>query len=492
MAKKALLEDLTTGNFAKELSISEGKIPPNAIEFEKLVIGSILIDRRALETLLEVFGENGHCFYDPRFAAIYEAAVSMFKRQIPIDIATIIQELKRTEKLSIAGGDLFIIDLTMGVSSSAHLEYHARMVYEKYILRSLINKSAKTIDYSYKETTDVFELLDANRKALDEIYDALNQSEQSKEAVNVHKAVVSGIGKQEEQGGKIPIHYKDLASQMAITEGNFIVVAARSGVGKSTFAMNLATTTALGGLPAAVFSLEMGADELHKRAISNICGVSFYRLVNDKLHNEEIQKIFTESAVIEKMPLYYDESTELFSICSKIRKLSKKGVKYFVIDYLQIVKVNLGRNATREQEVSTITRTLKQLARDLKIVIIGLAQLLRSIDARAVKRPQISDLRESSSIESDADIVMLLYRPEMYKVAEWDREWDGVNGLPTTGEMEINVAKYRNGQPFQTRVKFWGDFQRIMNLNDDAQYYNPVPYSDAPAAKNDDDDNFNY
>lgn len=492
MAKKALLEDLTTGNFAKELSISEGKIPPNAIEFEKLVIGSILIDRRALETLLEVFGENGHCFYDPRFAAIYEAAVSMFKRQIPIDIATIIQELKRTEKLSIAGGDLFIIDLTMGVSSSAHLEYHARMVYEKYILRSLINKSAKTIDYSYKETTDVFELLDANRKALDEIYDALNQSEQSKEAVNVHKAVVSGIGKQEEQGGKIPIHYKDLASQMAITEGNFIVVAARSGVGKSTFAMNLATTTALGGLPAAVFSLEMGADELHKRAISNICGVSFYRLVNDKLHNEEIQKIFTESAVIEKMPLYYDESTELFSICSKIRKLSKKGVKYFVIDYLQIIKINLGRNATREQEVSTITRTLKQLARDLKIVIIGLAQLLRSIDARAVKRPQISDLRESSSIESDADIVMLLYRPEMYKVSEWDRDWDGVEGLPTTGEMEINVAKYRNGQPFQTRVKFWGDFQRIMNLNDDAQYYNPVPYSDAPAAKNDDDDNFNY
>ena len=196
--------------------------------------------------------------------------------------------------------------------------------------------------------------------------------------------------------------------------------------------------------------------------------------------------------MIEKMPLYYDESTELFTICSKIRKLHKKGVRYFIIDYLQIVGVNLGKGSTREQEVAFITRTFKQLARELRVVIFGLAQLLRDIDKRAIKRPTLADLRESSAIEADADIVMLLYRPEIYKVTEWDREWDGVPNLPTKGELEINVAKYRNGQPFEVRVKFWGDFQRIMNITDEAQYYNPVPFSTSSQDKVVDDNNFWY
>lgn len=489
--KKEPLGDIVNGNFAKELSITSGKMPPNAVDFEKLIIGTLLVDRKAIDILIEVLGTSGKCFYDPRFVLIYEAATSMHKRQIPIDMMTIIQELKRLEKLNLAGGDHFIIDLTMGVSSSAHLEYHARIVYEKFILRSLINKSANTIDYSYRESTDVFELLDANRKALDEIFDDLNQSQQSVEATKVHMAVVSNIGKKEKSGNKIPIHYKDLASEMTIEDGNFIVIAARSGVGKSTLAMNFATTTALGGIPSAYISLEMSADELHKRAISNICNVSFYRLVNDKLREDEMTNIFSNS-VIEKMPLYYDESTELFTICSKIRKLHKKGVRYFIIDYLQIVGVNLGKGSTREQEVAFITRTFKQLARELRVVIFGLAQLLRDIDKRAIKRPTLADLRESSAIEADADIVMLLYRPEIYKVTEWDREWDGVPNLPTKGELEINVAKYRNGQPFEVRVKFWGDFQRIMNITDEAQYYNPVPFSTSSQDKVVDDNNFWY
>lgn len=484
--KKEPLGSLLEGNFAKELSISDGKMPPNAIEFEKLVIGTLLIDKAAFEVVEDTLSPQ--VFYDPRHSILFEAMVSMKKREIPVDMGTIIMELRRKEQLHLAGGDHYIIDLTMGVSSSAHIDYHAKLVYEKYILRGMINKSASTIDAAYKETTDVFDLLAENRKIFENFEDEITKMEKSATTLEINREVLANLNKP--AAATLQIYLKDLQANMSgWAFGSLVVVAARSGVGKSTFGMNIATKNALAGVPTGYISLEMSAAELHKRAIADICNVSFYRLMNGKLWDAEVTAIYENSDIIEKMPLYYDESIELFTICSKVRKMAKNGVKLVVIDYLQIIKCDLGRNASREQVVATITQTLKQLSRQLNIAIVGLAQLLRDVDKRAIKRPQISDLRESSSLESDADVVMLLYRPEIYKVDTWDCDWDGQRDLPTAGEMEINVAKYRNGAPFQIRVKFWGDHQRIMNVGDNGEYYNPVPFI-TEAKIVDDDDNF--
>lgn len=489
--KKEPLGSLLEGNFARELSISSGKMPPNAVDFETLIMGTLLIDKKAFEMIEDTLSPQ--VFYDPRHAVMFEAMQSMRKREIPIDLSTLIMELRKREQLNLAGGDHYVIDLTMGVSSSAHLEYHAKIVYEKYLLRGMINKSAATIDAAYKETTDVFDLLSENRKVLEKFDDEISQMKKSVTTLDINREVMANLNKP--AAATIPIYLKDLQSEMSgFALGSLTIIAARSGVGKSTFGLNLATKTALAGTPTGYVSIEMSASELHKRAVSDISDVSFYRLMNGKLWDKEIQDLFAKSDRVEQMPLYYDESVELYTICSKIRKMAKNGVKLVVVDYIQIIKLELGRNSTREQIVSTITQTLKQLAKTLNIAIVGLAQLLREVDKRGVKRPQISDLRESSSLESDADVVMLLYRPEIYKVTTWDCEWDGIRDLPTAGEMEINVAKFRNGAPFVCRVKFWGDHQRIMNLGDNGEFYNPVPFTTEtqPEMFNDDDDNFNY
>lgn len=483
--KKEPIGSLLEGNFAKELSISSGKMPPNAVEFETLIIGTLLIEKRAFELIEDTL--HPHVFFDPRHCILFEVITSMKKRELPIDLSTVIMELRKRGELDKAGGDHYIIDLTMGVSSSAHLEYHAKIVYEKYLLRGMINKSAATIDAAYKETADVFDLLAENRKVLEKFDDEITQMKKSETTLEINRKVIANLNKPAAE--TIPIFLKDLHNEMGgFSLGSYITLAARSGVGKSTLGLQIAAKTALGGVPTGYVSIEMSATELHKRAIADICDVSFYRLMTGKLWDEEIQKIFQRSDLVEKMPLYYDESIELYSICSKIRKMAKNGVKLVVVDYVQIVKLDLGRNATREQIVSTITQTLKQLAKQLNIVIIGLAQLLRDVDKRGIKRPQISDLRESSSLESDADIVMLLYRPEIYKITTWDEATDW-SGQDTAGQMEINIAKFRNGAPFQARVKFWGDHQRVINITDDAQYYNPVPFS-TESKQFDDDDNF--
>lgn len=487
--KPTTLGDLTTGNFAKELAISDGKKPPNAFEFEQLVIGALLADKTAFERVSETL--RPHTFYDPRHAIIYEAVASMSKRQIPLDMGTIIMELRRTEKLSNAGGDHYIIDLITAISSTAHLEYHAKIVYEKFILRAIINKSGASIDLAYRESTDVFDLLSEQRKVLDLIDDELNSMKSSETIQETHARVLEGL--KNPTASSIPIHYADLQEKIGGWPlGSFNVIGARSGIGKSTLGLNFALTTSLAGTPTGLITVEMTSIEVHKRAVSNICDVSFFRLITGKIQENEITKIYDNSSFIEKMPFYYDESVELYSICSKIRKMAKKGVKLVIVDYIQIVSLVLAGNATREQVVATICRVLKHLAKELQIVIIGISQTLKASDNRPSKRPMVSELRESSAIESEADIIMLLYRPEHYGITNWDVSWDGYKDLPTAGEMEVNVVKFRNGQPFVARLQFYGDRQRVMNLGQGKDFHNPVPFSESKEASlfEDDDDDF--
>ena len=459
--------------YGKEFAISQGKLPPQAVDFEKLILGTCLIDVKGLERSVFLFGENSDIFYDPRHGIIWATIYRMVSKRLPIDIATVIMELKRAGELEKAGGDHYIIDLTMGVSSSAHLEYHARIVMEKYFARVMQYNCYKTATELFSEKTDVFEQLDGLRGVVQGIEETLNKAKESTSTKDAHAEMLDNYKRNEPM--TVVIKYKDLNHELqGFQEGDFVIIGARPSIGKTAVGLNFATQTALQNTPVGVFSLEMSTRQLHQRVSANVCDVSFYRLYRKMLNEEEITRMYSEgAAMLEKMPLQYDESRNLFQILSKIRIMAKKGVKLIVIDYIQIVNTDGLKFGSREQEISFISRSLKSLALELKIVIMALAQVSRQVESRGVKRPTVADLRESGALEQDADIICLLYRPEFYGVKEWDTAWDGIPNQDTTGQIELQFAKYRNGSPFNARMRFWGDKMRLADFNSQSDYTNP-------------------
>ena len=296
-------------------------------------------------------------------------------------------------------------------------------------------------------------------------------------AKTAHLELMQGINDKKAVG--VSTGYRSLDDKgLNFKYGNLVVIAGRTGMGKSAVTLNFVKNFAYSGIPSAYFSLEMPELELHERLIANALDVSFYRLNNRKLTDEEKIRLIDRAGEIEDLPLYYDTTQKLSEIVGKIRFLVReRGVKVVAVDYLQQVDTDTNNIRLREQEVALISKTLKRLALQLNILIFAPAQLSRSVEQRPIKRPQMSDLRESGAIEMDADIVMLLYRPEYYKVDTWDREWDGIKGLKTDSEVEIQVAKFRNGTPFEERAKFWGDRQRIVDISDASMdFNNPVPF----------------
>ena len=465
MVQKETLSSLTHGNFAKELSISQGKIPPNALDFEKLIIGSCLIDKKGLDHAVDLL--NHEVFYDPRHQEIFKAIFHLFSNNHPVDLMTVIQELKRTEKLHAAGGDHYIIDLTMGVSSSAHIEYHVRIVLEKYILRSLINISANVIDSSYKESADVFELLDKTEQSFFEVtngtikkgFDTANTL--VKDAINKIKSL-----KDKEGLSGIPSGFKDIDKETGGWQPtDLIIIAARPAMGKTAFILSMARNiTVEHQIPMALFSLEMASVQLITRMIASETKISSDKLRKGTLNDEEWQKLFNNVSGLEKAPLYIDETPALsiFDFRAKCRRLvMQHGVKIIMVDYLQLMTANSGGKGVgnREQEISTISRSLKAIAKELNVPVIALSQLSRTVESRPDKRPQLSDLRESGAIEQDADIVSFIYRPEYYKFTEWP------DGTPSANQAELIIAKHRNGAVTDVRLSFHSKFAKFGDLD---------------------------
>ncbi|HFI4794558.1 TPA: replicative DNA helicase [Elizabethkingia anophelis] len=466
MAQKETLSSLTQGNFAKELSISQGKMPPNAVEFEKLVIGTFLIDKKALDFSIDLLTEK--VFYDPRHQEIYAAILKLYQDNHPVDMMTVIQELKREDRLNLAGGDSYIIELTLGVSSSAHIEYHVRIVLEKFILRSLINVSGNVIDQSYKESTDVFELLDEAEKSFFEItngtikkgFDTANSL--VKEALDKVKSL---RGKQGLSG--VPSGFKAVDKETGGWQpSDLIIIAARPAMGKTAFILSMARNIAVDqNIPLALFSLEMASVQLIMRMISSETGISSEKLRKGTLTDEEWERLFSNVSNLEKAPLYIDETPALsiFDFRAKCRRLvMQHGVKIIMVDYLQLMTAQSGKGGgNREQEISTISRSLKAIAKELNVPVIALSQLSRSVENRPGKRPQLSDLRESGAIEQDADIVSFIYRPEYYKIEYWEDE------TPSANQAELIIAKHRNGSTEDVRLAFHGSMARFGDLGED-------------------------
>ena len=470
MAQKETLSSLIHGNFAKELSISDGKMPPNAIDFEKLVIGTFLIDKKGLDHSIDLL--TAEVFYDPRHQEIFKAILKLFEGNHPVDLMTVIQELKKNERLSFAGGDHYIIDLTMGVSSSAHIEYHVRVILEKFILRSLINVSANVIDSSYKESTDVFELLDKAEQSFFEITNGTIKKGFDTANTLVKQAIETIKSLKDKEGiSGIPSGFKDIDKETGGWQNSdLIIIAARPAMGKTAFLLSMARNIAVEhNVPMALFSLEMASVQLITRMIASETGISSEKLRKGQMSDEEWQRLFSNVSALENAPLYIDETPSLsvFDFRAKCRRLvMQHGVKIIMVDYLQLMTASSGGKGVgnREQEIAMISRSLKAIAKELNVPVIALSQLSRSVETRPGKRPMLSDLRESGAIEQDADIVSFIFRPEYYKIATWDNDEDGAESS-TENQAELIIAKHRNGATADVRMSFHKNIAKFADLD---------------------------
>jgi replicative DNA helicase len=470
------------------ISLEKGKLPPQVLDLEEAVLGAMMIDKKGVDEVIDILQPDA--FYKEAHKYIFEAIVQLFTDTQPIDLLTVSAQLRKNAKLELAGGDFYLIQLTQKISSSAHIEFHSRIILQKFIQRSLIRISSDIIEESYDETTDVFDLLDKAESKLYEVTQGniKRSSETAQSLVLQAKKRIEEIANQKGLSG-VETGFTKLD---AITSGwqpsDLIIIAARPGMGKTAFVLSMARNIAIDfGHPVALFSLEMSSVQLITRLISSETGLSSEKLRTGKLEKHEWEQLSVKVKNLEKAPLFIDDSPSLsiFDLRAKARRLaSQHGIKIIIVDYLQLMTAGgNGKNGgNREQEISTISRNLKALAKELGIPVIALSQLSRAVETRgSSKRPLLSDLRESGAIEQDADIVSFIYRPEYYKIDEWDDEEQS----PSAGQAEFIIAKHRNGSLENVRLKFIGNLGKFDNLEDYSG-----SYDDLPSKMNHDDNPF--
>jgi replicative DNA helicase len=470
------------------INLEKGKLPPQVLDLEEAVLGAMMIDKKGVDEVIDILQPDA--FYKEGHKYIFEAIVQLFTDTQPIDLLTVSAQLRKNAKLELAGGDFYLIQLTQKISSSAHIEFHSRIILQKFIQRSLIRMSSDIIEESYDETTDVFDLLDKAESKLYEVTQGniKRSSETAQSLVLQAKKRIEEIANQKGLSG-VETGFTKLD---AITSGwqpsDLIIIAARPGMGKTAFVLSMARNIAIDfGHPVALFSLEMSSVQLITRLISSETGLSSEKLRTGKLEKFEWEQLSVKVKNLEKAPLYIDDSPSLsiFDLRAKARRLaSQHGIKIIIVDYLQLMTAggNGKGGGNREQEISTISRNLKALAKELNIPVIALSQLSRAVETRgSSKRPLLSDLRESGAIEQDADIVSFIYRPEYYKIEEWDDDEQS----PSAGQAEFIIAKHRNGSLENVRLKFIGNLGKFDNLEDYSG-----SYDDLPSKMNHDDNPF--
>lgn len=468
------------------ISLEKGKLPPQALDLEEVVLGAMMIDKKGVDEVIDIL--HPEVFYKEAHKHIFEAIFTLFEKSEPVDLLTVSTRLKKEGRLKSVGGEFYLIQLTQKVSSSAHIEFHARIILQKFIQRSLIKISNEIIEESYNEGTDVFDLLDTAESKLYEITQGniKRSSESAQNLVIQAKKRIEEIANKEGLSG-IPSGFSKVDK---LTSGwqpsDLIIIAARPGMGKTALTLSMARNMAVEhNIPVAFFSCEMSSVQLITRLISSETGLSSEKLRTGQLEKHEWEQLNVKVKSLENAPLFIDDtpSLSIFDLRAKARRLaSQHGIKIIMIDYLQLMTAGGSqKGGNREQEISTISRNLKALAKELNIPVIALSQLSRAVETRGgSKRPLLSDLRESGAIEQDADIVSFIYRPEYYKIDEWDDE----ERTPTAGQGEFIVAKHRNGGLDEIRLKFVGHLGKFENL--DTFEFSTEFHSRMNAAANDD------
>ncbi len=426
-----------------------GKVPPQSKDLEEAVLGAIMLEKSAFDSVVEIL--KPECFYVDANQRIYRAMQGLAQKSMPIDLLTVVEELKFREELEVVGGPYYVSKLTNAVVSSANIDAHSRIILQKFIQRELIRISGEIIGDAYEDSIDVFDMLDEAESKLFEI----TNNHLRKNFDDINTVLVKTIQRIEDMRSRdedITGVTSGFPSLDKVTYGwqptDLIILAARPAVGKTAFALNLARSAALNPVkPTAVafFSLEMSSSQLVQRILSAESEIWLEKISRGKLEEHEMKQLYKKG--IEKLssaPIFIDDTAALniFELRAKCRRLKNKhNVGLILIDYLQLMSGSSDRNSNREQEISKISRDLKGLAKELQVPIIALSQLSREVEKRkdGNKMPQLSDLRESGAIEQDADMVMFLYRPEYYDITA--NEF----GESNKGETHVRIAKHRNG-----------------------------------------------
>ena len=469
----------TVHNSEQDQLAQLGRLQPQAIEFEKAVLGACIIEQDAFGTVSDFL--KPHSFYESKHQVIFQAIQSLAASNSPIDLLTVTNQLQKNGELENAGGAAYLAELSRSMLSAAHLEYHARIVAQKALARDLINYTSHIQKQAFDETQDIeslmqeaegklFELSKSNLKkdftqidpVIDEAYELLKKAA-------ARTAGLSGLS-------------SGFDRLDAMTSGwqnsDLIIIAARPAMGKTAFVLSMARNMAVDmKIPIAMFSLEMANVQLVNRLLVNVCEIPGEKIKSGQLAPYEWKQLDTRMRDLFGAPFYIDDTPSLsvFELRTKARRLVRDfGVQMIIIDYLQLMNASGMSYGSRQEEVSTISRSLKGLAKELNIPIIALSQLNRSVEQRTSsnpdsKRPQLSDLRESGAIEQDADMVCFIHRPEYYKI------YKDQHGNDTKGVAEIIIAKHRNGAVGDVRLRFRSEFARFLNMDDDMP---PLPEDD--------------
>lgn len=457
------------------MGVELGKIPPQAVDLEEAVLGAMMLEREAMNSVIDILKSSS--FYKDAHAKIFGAISDLFAKGEPVDILTVTHALRKSGELELVGGPLYISQLTNRVASSANIETHARIIAQKHIQRELIRISGEIIRDAYDETSDVFDLLDKAESNLFQVAEGNIRKNYDKMSVLIKTALdqIETARKNTSGVSGVPTGFTALDR---VTSGwqrsDMIVVAARPGMGKTAFVLSMARNMAVDfDIPVAVFSLEMSSVQLVQRLIASETEIDAEKLRKGNLAEHELHQLHQRISKISNAPIYIDDTPALsvFELRAKCRRLkAQHGIQMVIIDYLQLMSAGGESKAgNREQEISTISRSIKQIAKELDVPVIALSQLSRQVETRGGdKRPLLSDLRESGAIEQDADIVAFIYRAEYYGINE------DSNGQPTHGKAEIIIAKHRNGSLEDVPLRFIGRLAKFANLDgfdyDNAEY----------------------
>jgi len=463
---------LPTGRYRKKPSFENptnylGKVPPQAIELEEAVLGALMLEKDALTSVIDILKVES--FYKEAHKVIFQAILDLFTESQPIDLLTVTTQLRKNGALEVAGGAFYITELTSKVASAANIEFHARIITEQSIKRELIRISSTIQKDAFEDTTDVFELLDAMEQSLFEI---------SEKNIRKNYATMSSIMRDAIAELEVRKNQKDgltgvpsgFTALDRVTSGwqksDLVIIAARPAMGKTAFVLSVLRNAAVDhNRPVAIFSLEMSSVQLVNRLISSEAELDSDKIKKGTLADHEWAQLVHKTAKLSKAPLFVDDTPALsiLELRAKCRKLkAQHDIQMVVVDYLQLMSGDSkgGFGGNREQEIASISRALKKIAKELSIPVIALSQLSRAVETRGGdKRPQLSDLRESGAIEQDADMVMFLYRPEYYGITEDE------GGASTAGVGEVIIAKHRNGSLENIKLRFIGRYTKFTDLD---------------------------
>ena len=443
-----------------------GRVPPQATDLEEAVLGAMMLEQDALTNVIDIL--KADVFYKEAHQKIFTAIHELFAATQPVDILTVTEALKKKGELDLVGGAYTISMLTNRVASSANVEYHARILLQKYLQRELIRISSEIIKESYEDTKDVFDILD---KAESQLF-AVSETNLRRSYDDMHslvKEAIERIEKSKSQEGHIsgiPSGYSDLDRLTAgWQKSDLVVLASRPGMGKTAFILSMARNMAVDfKKPIAIFSLEMAGVQLVTRLISSETELAADKLKRGQLEDFEWEQLNARLNTLTDAPLYIDDTPALsiFELRAKCRRLkAQHNIEMVIVDYLQLMSSgNENHRGNREQEISNISRSMKSLAKELDIPIIALSQLSRAVETRGgSKRPVLSDLRESGAIEQDADMVLFIYRPEYYQITEDEQ------GNSTDGLAQLIIAKHRNGATDTVNLRFIQNFAKFTDYD---------------------------